>query len=210
MTNTVDRLPWEVHEALLAERLSIIARIIRDTRAEALIGHDSDKGETLWSLGCRGYERTCHSITLAAETYSWLRILKSGPHFVFTIGGVPMRFYRGEPGDYQARWLQRALPELRQQSLAFVSAEQSGWAWRVLYDTGPKGEVIRVAFVEMTEEGHVRNQWDAPLDTSVSVIAPVRKTLAQGIDLPPVEVGLSDESDSEAQAPVHQDREAER
>ena len=67
--------PWIKYPALTAERLAVIANIIRITRQTTVLLHDQEGGDNEWSLGCRAYARTCHAIREAANQYSWLTVL---------------------------------------------------------------------------------------------------------------------------------------
>src|SRR5690349_13440733 len=123
-----DLQPWDVHPGLTAERLSHVARTIRQVRAETLALHDPANGDSAWSLGCRAYSRTCHGIRKSSEDPAcsdWLSIVdQTGLHFVFAIGGVPLRFYKTEDAEEEIapRTLRRFFPELRAQQLAFFAA----------------------------------------------------------------------------------------
>jgi len=181
----MNALPWELHEQLTEERLVEIAAAIRDVRHESLDGHEPDKGDTGWGLGCRAYERTCYALTLLADQCDWLRILPTDKQFVFTVGGVPMRFYRGEPERPQQRWLKRSYPELQQQQFAFANSDHYEWFWRVVIETDFDGSVLRIVYVQVADSGLVQNPWGAPLDASVSVLASLRPTEAEEVEIAP-------------------------
>lgn len=106
--------PWDINPALTAERLAFIARLLAAVRRDAADAHEADRGDTAWGLGCRSHERSMHAITNAAQGIAadWLQVVEPGLHFVFAIGGVPFRFYRGEADSPPTRSLRRNFPEI--------------------------------------------------------------------------------------------------
>jgi hypothetical protein len=142
---------------LLLERLLIVADIMRDARDGAADDHRPDKGETNWSLGVRAYERTCAALTVAAFTkYPWLFIVSGaggGPvHFVMTIGGHPVRFYRGEPDDIPARYQQPSLIEMLEQekALALDANLPEDRYLRIAIENDVDGRPLNLYLVEMS------------------------------------------------------------
>src|SRR4051812_17145089 len=96
-------LPWLSYPGLTQDKILIIADIVRQARIGAAEDHHPEKFETNWSLGVRGYERTCGQLTWAQQEYPWVRVVSGasgGPvHFVMSVTGHAMRFYRGSPDD---------------------------------------------------------------------------------------------------------------
>lgn len=43
--------PWDYHDDFSFERLQLVAKLLRDTRLDALALHDPGAGDTAWSLG---------------------------------------------------------------------------------------------------------------------------------------------------------------
>src|SRR5258708_6165736 len=109
--------PWEHHAALTSERLITVAQLIQTGRNQALDRFDPSIGCTTWNLGCDAFAFQRHQIIEASVTIDWLEILDPGMQFVFTIGGLPIRFYRGEPDDPSERTLKQSFSELQQLSL---------------------------------------------------------------------------------------------
>src|SRR5436190_19409456 len=92
--------PWDTYPGLTQDRLITVGDMIRTAREETADDHRPDKFETNWSLGVRGFERTCGALTWAQQEHSWLSVVSGaggGPvHYVITIGGHPVRFFKGE------------------------------------------------------------------------------------------------------------------
>lgn len=183
-------VPWEVHPGLTLERLQVVAQLIRRVRADVVALHDPENGDSPWSLGCRAYSRICHEIARAAKTEhsAWLSVVEPDMHFVFSIVGVPLRFYRGDHESPPARTLMRRFPELRCQQLAFEFLEkpQGDVAFRIAVETNGRGEVESVYLVKVDLENDTVTPWRIPLEEEVSVTSiDLRR---DGVVLPPVEV----------------------
>jgi hypothetical protein len=187
--------PWERHPGLTEERLRAVARIIQRVRNEVLEDYDAGKGDGPWSLGCRAYERTCFAITQAAEgEYSdWLTVIEPPLHFVFGIGGVPVRHYRGEDDRPNVRALRMRAPEIEAveaQLELFPEYEQSNpsWPWRLVVVSDDDGSVLRIVMVQLDPNGCPRNPWTVPLAGDVVPFAPVSAAAKEGVELPPPQV----------------------
>lgn len=182
----MDKKPWETHPALSAERLMIVANILRTVRHDALPNHDPDKGDTNWGLGTRVSERSWFAIRNAAPTYDWLRIINSGKHFVFAIGGVPLRFYRGMAEKPSTKMLARRYPEILQHQTAFEFFQnETEFFWRFAIETDFLGEVLRIVVAQMSEGGDVKSIWEVPLTQRVSALTLITEKKPEGIELPP-------------------------
>ncbi len=187
--------PWESHPALTEEKLCDIGRIIQGVRNEALEDYDPDKGDGPWSFGCRVYERTCFEITRAAQgKYSdWLTVIEPPLHFVFAVGGVPVRFYHGDDDRPNARSLRMRAPEIEAveaQLELFPEYEQKNpsWPWRMVVVSDDDGSVLRVVMVQLDPNGYPRNPWTVPLTADVIPFAPVTTVTKEGVALPPPQV----------------------
>lgn len=181
--------PWDIHPDLTEERLQVLARLIREVRGKALLLHEPAEGDSNWGLGCRAHERTCYAIKQAAENNSWLKVIEGSLHFVFQIGKVPIRFYRGEADNPSPRSLRRNYPEIEanQGSLPFASVELD-WFWRLAIETDISGEVYRVVMVQVAEGGDTKNPWPIPFEAPVIPLVPIVPLRQEGIVLPPPEV----------------------
>lgn len=150
--------PQDFHEDLTEERLNRIAEILIDTRNEAVELFDSEGGDTNWGLGCRIYDRSRSRVLDAANDHKWLDILDPSLHLIFSIGAVPVRFYRGAPDEPTPNTMAVSFPEFDQLLLAFPGEDQH-IRWRFAVEAEPNGEALRVVFVGLNESEDVVCQW---------------------------------------------------
>ena len=114
--------PWLYYPSLTKERLVADATLMREARDGAvLLRNDPEAGDTRWSLGCRIYDRIRAHIRKARLAMPWLSVIpESHPlRFTFTIGELPLKFYKGEAADVPGKILVGSFAELRQMRLAF-------------------------------------------------------------------------------------------
>ena len=171
----MSKSPWEYHEDLSRDRLQLIAKILRDTRNSTLTEFNPAVGDGAWSLGCRIYERSANKITDAAgETLPWLKIIEPPLRFIFSVGEVPVRFYRGDAEAAPGHHLTVALAEQLQLGLAFNDA-RIDLIWRFVVETNIAGEADNIILVGRTKAGEVKCRYDVPkLDGSVSFLSQPR------------------------------------
>jgi hypothetical protein len=168
--------------------LRAIADLIRRVRREVVALHAPDDGDNEWSLGCRAYARTCSAIKRAAEQFEWLTVLPEPAkplRFVFAIGQVPIRFYRGDVDDPPARYLVSTGAEriARQMAFEFEGIPAPDRFLRIAVNTTPSGEAKAVALVEFDERGSLLNAYPIPIAAESRITQfPIRK---EGVSLPP-------------------------
>ena len=193
MTNE-SNLPWKLHPSLTQERLGIIAGLICSVRHEVALLHEPNKGDTPWSLGCRAYARACFVIAQAAQFRyrEWLRVIEDGGlHFVFTVGGAPLRFYRGLMDESNPRYRIRKLPEIVAQQSAFAFMQELAFQEMVLrlnFETDSRGEVSRISLVRLDSRGNPHHLYDIPIEQFKKEAVPI-KPPRDGVQLPPANVG---------------------
>lgn len=161
--------PWIKYPDLTQERLSIIAAIIRDTRHDAVLSHEIEKGDTNWGLGCRVYERTCFALESAAPKYAdWLIILPEARalQFSFAIGVISFRFYRGTPQEPPDKYRICTFGELHHQQLCFEleGLRPPDNVLRIAVETSHITlEVVNVSVVEVDDVGNPIGVYSVPL-----------------------------------------------
>ena len=175
----VDLKPWDKHRDLTNERLVRVESVLVDVREDALLSHEPEKGDGLWGYGCRAHERQIDAIKKLAGEVDWLTVLEDGRHFVFMIGKVPVRFYKGSANRPKPNSLQQRVPEINAQQQAFSFAQNQKWLWRFAIETEATGKVSRIVVVavsiakkhgkEHLIDTHVR--WEVPLAMPVRSIA---------------------------------------
>jgi hypothetical protein len=184
--------PWEHHPALARDRLILIAQLIQRGRNLALDRFDPGVGCTAWTLGCEAFVFQRHQIIEAAEDIDWLGILDPTMQFVFSIGGVPARFYRGEPEEPNTRTLRQTFSELHELSL-FSADELVKLTPEPLYrfavETDIDGSTAAITFVVLGGDTPLLT-WSIPLDEPVTKISPLWVEGSEGVELPAPIVGV--------------------
>ena len=157
---------WELAPGLTPERMSTLAALLAAVRLEALAAHEPHKGDSNWGFGCRVYDRSRNGIIAAAEHNDWLGIIDSSLHFVFSVGGVPIRFAHGDSEQPKARLLRRDLVELEAQQLAFdFGPEFIEARWRLIVETDAETmSVANVVLIQVKGDGEVLNSWKLGMD----------------------------------------------
>lgn len=153
--------PWELHPDLSADRLLLIARVARTVWRRAGKSFKSDLGDTLWGFGCKFNERMRFALVEASANAPWLRPILKNLHFVFAIGAVPARFYRGSASRPKKNLLRRSTPEKAQQSLAFPGlAAETAWIYRFAVDVNDARAMPTVSLVQHdANTGEVGATW---------------------------------------------------
>src|SRR5688572_18433743 len=181
--------PWKSYPEITKERLETIAALICKTRREVAALHAPKDGDDAWSLGCRAYARICYAIRQATAAYSWLRVVGHDGkrlQFVFTIEGIPIRFYRGDPDDPPSRYLgvSRAEDTARQLAFTMDGIPSPNRLLRIAVDTLSSGEASRLALVELDDYGSVLGVYliQEIADSNLVRFAPAKK---EGVSLSP-------------------------
>ena len=166
------KTPTELHPALTEERLCVVGNIIRQRRHAAVLRHLPEEGDNAWVLGCRGYQWICDRIIRDAEgeQKEWLSIIedgRAGNHFVFGIGDVPIRFYRGDPDDVPAKAVVCSPIEDAARQTAFPGCErkkkEKATHIRIAYTTDEKREVDEIKLIVVDEDlSPVGDGWVIP------------------------------------------------
>jgi hypothetical protein len=169
--------PSDCHPDLQDSRLGALAQFFAATRSNTAELHDATAGDDSWSLGCRSFARSRNLLLQKAASgeWPWLGIVNPDKQFVFSIGVVPVRFFRGEVTRPPERTLAYSAPELAQIALAFddVETPYAQLHWRFAIETGTLGEPIRVIFAGLAhEDGAVVCQWEIPFELDSALTEP--------------------------------------
>lgn len=160
--------PSDCHPDLTYERLQALAQFFASTRAKVVALHEPLNGDDAWALGCRGFARWRNQLLkkhMSGE-WAWLKIINPGKKFIFSIGSVPVRFYRGSLKNPPQRSLAVSFEEARQMSLAFPDHGNnlSNLKWRFAITTDYLGLPTKVIFAGFSSESQVAAQWEIPFD----------------------------------------------
>ena len=187
--------PWEHHPALSSDRLIAIAERMQAGRNNALDRYDPTVGCTPWTLGCEAFAFQMHEISQATEVFDWLEVLDPSMQFVFSIGSVPVRFYRGAPDEPTKRTLKQTFPEFQQLGL-FTAEELIHLAREPLYrfavETDLDGSVTTISFVVLEGDLPILI-WEVPLTEAVTRISPTWTLPDEGVELPAPVVTVGDD-----------------
>jgi hypothetical protein len=189
--------PSDYHADLNDEYLAELATFFCATRSRTVASHDAAAGDDSWSLGCRAFAR-CRNLLnakAASKEWDWLTILNPGKRFIFAIGSVPVRFYRGSYADAPRRTLAESPEELRQLSLAFPLSKSTAadLKWRFAIETDCFGEPSAVIFAGLAkEDGSPVCHWEIPFDGLDQEIALPVVNIDDMIELAPPKVGAVD------------------
>jgi len=124
-------LPWQVSVAFTRDRLVWLARRLLEIRAQVVKAMLPVVGDTPWVLGVRAYEWTVNGLAQDAMTgrYPWLTAVTLPNHkFDLKIGGHPLHYFRGDPGNPLCRHilggLRKTQGEMFELSLAEYGVEE--------------------------------------------------------------------------------------
>jgi hypothetical protein len=187
---TATARPSDCHSDLTDERLSVLASFFAEVSSEVADLHDSPAGDDNWSLGCRRNARWRQRLLKKAQSgeWPWFRILKPGKRFVFAVGAVPVRFYRGRHSRPNLNTLAQDVPELHQLAIAFEGVESpySSLHYRFAIETGLLGEPVAVVFAALArEDGAVVCHWPIPFEISFESPSGLVDNTHGVVDVPP-------------------------
>ncbi|GAA2877255.1 hypothetical protein GGQ99_000163 [Aminobacter niigataensis] len=183
-------LPWEMHPDLTEDRLAKVAELICRGRNDAVLWQNEEIGDDSWVLGCRAFQACRHQIISAEANgdFPWLSVADNSKHLVFSIGAVPVRFYRGLAEEPTSRTMRQSFPELQQMSMLFPGEEAGQLLYRFAVETDIDGTVTSIKFVGLLGET-AKLIWEVPLVASVG--APISiNAPADGVELDSPVVGL--------------------
>jgi hypothetical protein len=160
--------PWVKYPALTKKRLSLVAATMRDVRDATVLLHDTDSGDNAWSLGCRVYARTCFTLRRSAGQFDWLSVLHENEalRFTFAVGGVPLKFYRGDiegaPGHCKV--MSDAEAAAKQLLLDLGEIRDDGRLLRLVVAAGSDGRTLNVTLTELDKTGRLTGKYVIPFD----------------------------------------------
>lgn len=179
--------PWDFHPHLTDDALVAVAALIAQGRSDALIRHNEEIGDDGWTLGCSAFQFARFQIKKAAGSanFEWLAIIDPTKQFIFQIGDVPVRFYKGDADQPSDRTLRQTFSELNQLAFTFGDEKGAGLAYRFAVETDFDGAITSIKFVGLRGESRVF-VWDVPYTEAVSL--PPAAPATEGVDLPKPEV----------------------
>lgn len=190
--------PWDHHPDLTADRLIAIGNLIRQARGDALDRHNPDIGDDGWTLGCSAYKFCCFRIIQASggAAEAWLSITDPSLQFIFAIGTVPVRFYRGYAEEPTSKTCHVSYPELNQLALAFPNEGDAQLLYRFAVETDFDGSITAIKFVGLhgTTPAFC---WEVPHESATIIPFPPIGIAEEGVELPAPQVGVPGEDQEE-------------
>ena len=194
----MDKEPWDFNPDLRRDRIIAVAARLLSARNEVLDRREIENGDDAYATGTRAFSWQCEAIRkMSAESqHDWLTLAKSTQEFIFRIGSVPARFYRGEHDRPTSRTLRQTFPELMQARLNFGDDTQTTVEviWRYAIETFQDGEVQRIMFCGFDAAlGIPVCVWEVPLDEDDNIAShdvddpnqgPIQDWTVTGEDLP--------------------------
>jgi len=197
--------PWDYHSELTEERLVKVAQLLALGRGSAVDRFDPSIGDDNWTLGVCAYNYGCFQIARAAGTpgFDWLSVIDPGKHFQFSISGVPMRFWRGDPSEPTAK-IVLATPFEQLQLDLEPGVPTAGMLFRIGVTTDIDGDLLGASFVALRDD-QPETVWPLPLADAEPVIVVLGDERPEGRELPPPSVGEpgDDQHDRDGEASSH-------
>ena len=196
-------VPWDYHEDLSSDRLSVIARLLQRARRNAADRFEPEIGDTDLSLGLDAYLYGKHEIEAAAAAgiYPWLTVVNSSLRFQFRIGQVVLRFWRGD--IYEPRDSIIAPTEEEQGVLDLGDRDYAaGLIFRINTTSDARGNLLEANFVAY-RGGMAECVWPIPFRDAPALAAAVRPDLPKGPELPAPRVGPPLQQKSAPPVPIN-------
>lgn len=189
--------PWKYDPELTEERLTKVGQLLAVGRGHAVDRYDPTIGDDSWTLGTCAYNYGCFQIKRAAGTpgFEWLGVIDPGKHFQFSVGGVPMRFWRGDPADPTSKISAKTPHEQLSFDLE-PGKPMAGVLCRIGVETDFDGALLTASFVAL-RNGEPETVWPLPLAEAEPLIVLLDDERPEGRDLPPPVVGDHDEDDDQ-------------
>jgi hypothetical protein len=181
----LSKRPWDLEPDLTQDRLIWLARNFAEVRREARTTHEPSKGDGAWGLGTKCYERQCFTLIAAAGTgeQPWLRIIDPSLEFIFAIGSVPARVYRGSPESPRPN-VREGLARLRQIPLFSVDDPKT-FAWCFAIETDDAMLVERVTLAGFSPGGELIYWYPIPFDAAAESLTPIVPIVPPPVPIPP-------------------------
>ncbi|WP_288430358.1 hypothetical protein [uncultured Agrobacterium sp.] len=193
-------LPWDYHPELTSERLVKIAQLLALGRGDAVDRFDPLIGDDNWTLGVHAYSCSCFQISRAAEAsgFEWLKVVDPSKHFQFSVGGVPMRFWRGDPSSPSSK-ISLATPSEQLLLELEPNVPTAGVLFRLGVTTDVDGALLGASFVALRND-QPELIWPIPISEAEPLIVLIDDDRPEGVDLPAPAVGdqIDDENIREA------------
>lgn len=189
--------PWDYHSDLTKDRLIKVAQLLAAGRGIALDRFDPTIGDNSWTSGVCAYGYGCFQVIQAAGRpgFEWLAVPDPSLRFLFRMGEVALRFFRGTAANPRANVLEQSLVELEQFSLMLeetVSLDQV--KFRIAVETDSDGYPLQISFVAIRGD-MPETIWPIPYESAPPLIVPIDEEKPEGRELGAPPVGFPSEEE---------------
>jgi len=169
------QVPWDIFPALRRERLVAVAKLMWDASVSAAADAKWEAGDNALSIGVTAFLRARHSITRAAlKAYAeWLSVADFGMHFVYSIGGIHLRHFKGN--DETDAPVHMSVPDPReklalQYALDLPESRDPDYVPRLVIEKDGACSPSAVFFALVSPSGEQRNRWRVPVEEVATVL----------------------------------------
>jgi hypothetical protein len=189
--------PWDYHSDLEKDRLVKVAQLLAAGRGVALDRFDPGVGDDAWTRGVCAFNYARFQLARAAGQpgFEWLSIPDPSRRFLFRIGEIAFRFFRGFAADPAPNMLQHTLIELEQFALSFdegVSLDQV--KFRIAVETDTEGFPVQISFVAI-RGSTPETIWPIPYESAPALLVSLDEEKPEGRDLSPPMVDIPDDEE---------------
>lgn len=181
--------PWDYHSELTEDRLVKVAQLLARGRGSAVDRFDPAIGDDRWTMGVCAYQYGCYQIKQAVGMpgFEWLGVIDASKHFQFSIGGVPMRFWRGNPTEPTAKI---SVPTPFEQLWLDLEpgVPTAGVVFRIGVTIDEEGALLGASFVAL-RDNQPEMVWPLPLAEAEPLIILLDDARPEGRELPAPSVG---------------------
>lgn len=225
-------LPADLQPELTRERLAFVASLFTRARQRAFDQHNPYWGGDKWCLGTVAYSFSRFLIRTRAhdrdsarlereiinhggsaemieldQPVSWLGIINPGMKFIFSIGGIPIRFYSGDPAAVKANVAHSSNEEQLALALVYGSTEHSpdytDGIWRIALNVSMIGDELEGIYLVHASDltGEIYHSWMLETDAQVGAIVCLPDEVPAAVDVPPAIVTRRSEAIGTARDP---------
>ncbi|GEM_PF-4381026 len=147
--------PSEYNKRLDEHLIDRVAYILYKARINCLNGYEPENGDTPWSNGVRSREWCRKAIRDAVGEFDFLEILKDkGQTFLFSINGVPIKFYKDNTRKPSSKLFKFQEIEQKQYDLfAFDGiGNPKDILWRFVIETDITLDISKIAFIGLNKK----------------------------------------------------------
>lgn len=178
--------PWEFSPQLTESRLSLIAKALLDVYDDVQRDLSTDLDND-YTRGTTTFGRQKNKVIQLYQSgdHNWLDLRNTSNDLVFTIGGIPFRFFRDDHEKPKKRGFWRR----NEQDNLFPSDQNEPVYWRFIVEK-PLTDEAEAAVYVVGANSNQEMVCEWRYDEFVRVLTTTDESRAEAIDTPEPEVGL--------------------